>query len=178
MPKATRSDNWGFPRWSSYGKSREAEQVRICDRHGCNERGDCPAPKSPNSPERWYFCEKHAAEYNRGWDYFEGLDKEERAQRERAERRDANAYQEAKHYSWMGSGDGSRSQDEMLALEVFDLTADVDFATVKKAWRDLAKKYHPDTNPGDEEAAKKFQAAQAAYDVLRIAEERRVWKPS
>ncbi len=177
MPKAKRSDNWGFPRWGSYESSREAEQVKICDRHGCNEAGNCPAPKSPNSPDRWYFCEKHAAEYNRGWDYFEGLDKEERAKREADEQRDANAYQEAKHYSWMGSGDGSRSRDEMTALEIFDLTPDVDFEAVKKAWRAMAKEYHPDVNPGDEEAAKKFQAAQAAFDVLKIAEERRVWKP-
>ncbi|GAB5486552.1 MAG: J domain-containing protein [Parasphingorhabdus sp.] len=178
MPKAKRSDNWGFPRWGSYESSRETQQVKICDRHGCDDAGKCPAPKSPNSPERWYFCEKHAAEYNRGWDYFEGLDKEERKKREHDEQRDANAYQEAKHYSWMGSGDGSRSQDEMLALEVFDLTSDCDFDAVKKAWRSMAKEYHPDTNPGNEEAAKKFQAAQAAYDVLKIAEERRVWKPT
>ena len=41
----------------------------------------------------------------------------------------------------------------------------------------MAKEFHPDVNPGDEEAAKKFQAAQAAFDVLKVAEERRVWKP-
>ena len=55
MPKARRSDDWGFPRWRPYGGSREATNVRICDRHGCEEPGDCPAPKAPNSPERWYF---------------------------------------------------------------------------------------------------------------------------
>ena len=77
----------------------------------------------------------------------------------------------------MGSGDGSRSRDEMTALEIFDLTPDVEFESVKKAWRSMAKEYHPDVNPGDEEAAKKFQTAQAAFDVLRVAEERRVWKP-
>lgn len=101
MPKAKRSDNWGFPRWGSYESSREAEKVKLCDRHGCNEVGNCPAPKSPNSPEKWYFCQTHTAEYNRGWNYFEGLDKEERKKREADEQRDANAYQEAKHYRWM-----------------------------------------------------------------------------
>ena len=74
MPKATRSNDWGFPRWRGYGSAREATTVRLCDRHGCEEPGDCPAPKSPNSPDRWYFCQAHAAEYNKGWDYFEGLD--------------------------------------------------------------------------------------------------------
>ena len=53
--------------------------MRLCDRHGCNDPGNCPAPKSPNSPDRWYFCQKHAAEYNAGWDYFAGLDAEDEA---------------------------------------------------------------------------------------------------
>ena len=75
MAKARRSNDWGFPRWRGYGSSRETTTVRLCDRHGCEEPGDCPAPKAPNSPERWMFCQKHAAEYNRKWDYFEGLDK-------------------------------------------------------------------------------------------------------
>jgi DnaJ-class molecular chaperone len=35
---------------------------------------------------------------------------------------------------------------------------------------------HPDVKPGDAEAAKAFQGLQAAYEVLRSAEERRTWK--
>ena len=69
--------------------SREAEAVRLCDRHGCDEPGDRPAPKSPNSPERWYFCVAHAAEYNRNWNYFEGLSAEDAAAREADEQRKA-----------------------------------------------------------------------------------------
>lgn len=37
---------------------------------------------------------------------------------------------------------------------------------IKKAFRSLAKKYHPDTNNGNEEAAKKFQEINEAYSVL------------
>lgn len=37
---------------------------------------------------------------------------------------------------------------------------------IKKAFRGLAKKYHPDTNNGNEEAAKKFQEINEAYSVL------------
>ena len=79
MARQRRSDDWGFPRWRSYGSTRQAEAVRLCDRHGCDLPGDRPAPKSPNSPDRWYFCEAHAAEYNRNWNYFEGLTAEEAA---------------------------------------------------------------------------------------------------
>ena len=174
MAKAGRSNDWGFPRWRSYGGERAAEQVRLCDRHGCNERGDRPAPKSPNNPDRWYFCEAHAAEYNRGWNYFEGLTAEAAAEREASERRDAGGFAEASHYGWSGPGDGTRSRDEMRALDVLELDSDADFAAIKAAHRRLAKASHPDLTGNDAVAAKRFQAVQAAYDVLRRAEERKV----
>lgn len=170
---SSRSYDWGFPRWRGYGTSREATEVRLCDRHGCDRPGDRPAPKSPNSPERWYFCEEHAAEYNRGWNYFEGLSAEDAAKREADERRDASGFAESQHYGWGGSGDGSRSRDEMRALDILDVEVDADFETIKAAWRRLAKANHPDVNPGDAAAAERFQAVQAAFDVLRRAEERR-----
>jgi hypothetical protein len=171
--KAGRSNDWGFPRWRGYGSAREAQQVRLCDRHGCTEPGDRPAPKSPNSPDRWYFCLAHATEYNRGWNYFEGLTAEAAAEREAEERRDASGYREAKHYGWGGPGDGTRSRDEMRALDVLELESDADFTAIKSAHRRLAKANHPDLKPGDAEAASRFQAVQTAYEVLRKAEERR-----
>jgi hypothetical protein len=134
--------------------------------------------KSPNSPERWYFCQVHAGEYNRGWNYFEGLSAEEAAQREASESRTASGYANASHYAWGGPGDGSRSRDEMRALEALELDSDADFDAVKAAWRRLAKANHPDVRPGDADAAVRFQAVQAAYEVLRTAEERREWRPS
>jgi hypothetical protein len=176
MSRARRSNDWGFPRWRGYDASREATTVRLCDRHGCEEKGDCPAPKAPNSPDRWYFCQRHAAEYNSKWDYFEGLEKAERAERARAERAESAGYAEASHYGWAGSGDGSRSADEMRALELLGLEADAEFETIKKAYRQRAKQVHPDVKPGDEEAAREFQALQVAYDVLRAGEERRTWR--
>ena len=72
-----------------------------------------------------------------------------------------------------GPGDGSRSRDEMRALDALDLDSDADFAAVKAAHRRLVKETHPDANPGDAEAAKRFKQVQAAYDVLRKAEERK-----
>jgi hypothetical protein len=173
VSKAGRSNDWGFPRWRGYGSSRQAEQVRLCDRHGCNEPGDRPAPKSPNSPDRWYFCEAHAAEYNRNWNYFEGLTAEQAAEREADERRDAGGYRESQHHGWGGPGDGTRSRDEMRALDVLELETDADFAAIKAAHRRLAKANHPDLKPGDTEAATRFQAVQTAYEVLRRSEERR-----
>ena len=47
------------------------------------------------------------------------------------------------------------------------------FEEAKAAWRRLAKANHPDVKPGDAEAAERFRRIQAAWDVLRHAEERR-----
>jgi len=177
MARAGRRNDWGFPRWGGYGSERAAQSVRLCDRHGCDRPGDCPAPKSPNSRERWYFCQEHAAEYNKGWDYFQGLDDEERARREADEQRTASGFKGSSFFGWGGSGDGTRTRDEMRALEMLELDVDADFEAVRKSWRRLAKEYHPDAKPNDKDAALKFQAIQAAYDVLRAAEERRNGKP-
>jgi len=176
MSRPRRTTDWGFPRWRGYEGAREAAKVRLCDRHGCSDPGICPAPKSPNSPDRWMFCQRHAAEYNAGWDYFAGLDAEEAKQREAEERQTHEGYQESAHYGWATSGDGTRSRDELRALDLLGLGPDAEFDEVRKAWRSKAKEVHPDVRPGDEAAAKAFQALQLAYEVLRAAEERCEWK--
>jgi molecular chaperone DnaJ len=57
--------------------------------------------------------------------------------------------------------------------EVLGVDRNADEATIKKAYRGLAKKYHPDMNPGDKEAEKKFKEASEAYAVLSDADKRR-----
>ena len=174
MAKQKRSDDWGFPRWRPYGtKGRDAARIRLCDREGCDAVGDRPAPKAPHSTDRWYFCEPHAAEYNRNWNYFAGLDPEEAAKRAAEEERDSAGFRQSAQWKWAGPGDGSRSRDELRALDALELEVDADFEAVKASYRRLAKANHPDLRPGDADAAKKFQQVQAAYDVLRKAEERR-----
>lgn len=57
--------------------------------------------------------------------------------------------------------------------EVLGVEKNADDAAIKKAYRVLAKKYHPDMNPGDAEAEKKFKEASEAYAVLSDADKRR-----
>lgn len=63
--------------------------------------------------------------------------------------------------------------DKRDYYEVLGVSKDADDAAIKKAYRQLAKKYHPDTNPGDKEAEAKFKEASEAYAVLSDAEKRR-----
>lgn len=57
--------------------------------------------------------------------------------------------------------------------EVLGVDRNADSDTIKKAYRKLAKKYHPDMNPGDKEAEAKFKEASEAYAVLSDDEKRR-----
>ncbi len=56
--------------------------------------------------------------------------------------------------------------------EVLGVSKDADESTIKKAYLKLAKKYHPDMNPGDKEAEAKFKEANEAYSVLSDAEKK------
>ena len=57
--------------------------------------------------------------------------------------------------------------------EVLGVDKSADDATLKKAYRKLAKKYHPDVNPGDKEAEAKFKEATEAYTILSDPEKRK-----
>ena len=59
--------------------------------------------------------------------------------------------------------------DKRDYYEVLGVSRDADDATIKKAYRKLAKKYHPDINPGDKEAEAKFKEASEAYAVLSLS---------
>ena len=62
--------------------------------------------------------------------------------------------------------------DKRDYYEVLGVDKNADDAAIKKAYRVLAKKYHPDTNPGDKEAEAKFKEASEAYAVLSDSEKR------
>ena len=55
------------------------------------------------------------------------------------------------------------------------LGRDASQADIDKAYAKLARKYHPDVNPEDKTAKKKFQAVQAAYDVLKDPSKRELY---
>lgn len=59
--------------------------------------------------------------------------------------------------------------------EVLGIARDADAGTIKKAYRKLAKKYHPDINPGDKAAEQKFKEATDAYNVLSDPEKRKLY---
>ena len=62
--------------------------------------------------------------------------------------------------------------DKRDYYEILGVDKGADEATLKKAYRSLAKKYHPDLHPGDKEAEKNFKEVNEAYDVLSDSDKR------
>lgn len=54
--------------------------------------------------------------------------------------------------------------------KILGVSRDASDEEIKRAYRQLAKKYHPDRNPGDAEAAKKMQQVNAAYEQIKNPE--------
>ncbi len=61
----------------------------------------------------------------------------------------------------------------MNYYQILGLQRDVSQEEIKKAYRRIAKQYHPDSNPGNREAEKKFKEASEAYEVLGNEEKRK-----
>jgi hypothetical protein len=141
----------------------------------CNEVGDRPAPKAPNSNDRWYFCEAHAAEYNKNWNYFAGL-----SPRKPPARCEKNPALRPFASPLNGNGQGlatGRAAVTKCGRSMFWSSTRCRVQGRESAYRRLAKEHHPDTNAGNKEAADKFQKVQAAYEVLRRAKSARTARP-
>src|SRR5690349_24672850 len=59
--------------------------------------------------------------------------------------------------------------------EVLGVNRDASEEDIKKSYRKLAMKYHPDRNPDSKDAEEKFKEAKEAYEVLSEAEKRRAY---
>lgn len=59
--------------------------------------------------------------------------------------------------------------------QILGVNRNASAAEITKAYRDSARKYHPDMNPDDKTAKEKFQKVQQAYDVLNDAEKRELY---
>ena len=57
--------------------------------------------------------------------------------------------------------------------KILEVSENADILKIKKQYRKLAMKYHPDRNAGDERAAKKFREITEAYEVLSNEEKRK-----
>ena len=64
---------------------------------------------------------------------------------------------------------------DLSYYEILEVSQNADKTTIKKAYRAMAKKYHPDKNPGDKEAEHKFKLCNEAYQCLSDDQQRSIY---
>lgn len=167
---------------------------RPCAHPGCTEAGEYRAPlhrpgsafASPSAPPEWqYFCLAHVRAFNASWNWFEGMTAEEiwQAQspyprwereveglaRHADPRRPAARLDDPLGVLRWRTGERAPARlpaADRRALELLGLTETATAADVKRRYRALVRRYHPDSNGGDRRHEGRLQAVRDAHDQL------------
>jgi hypothetical protein len=148
--------------------------------------------------QHYWFCQPHAAEYNRSWDFFAGMS-EAQVQEAQAARAhgDRPTWQfKASRFSREAASIAAKSGEgmadplgvlgarkkrqheapvrhlgklERMALIELDLAEEVDGPTIRARYTELVKRCHPDANGGDRSAETRLQKVIKAYKTLQKA---------
>lgn len=161
--------------------------IKLCEHPGCKKPGTCRAPKTRELKEYWHFCQEHAAEYNKNWNYYDGMtDAEMEAD---WESRVFGAPLKEPHKTHMNADDYVKFINQFLsgrdtfdrtpapkralpspvitALKIFDLPVTASWSDISARFRALAKQYHPDTAHNKADATIKFTQISNAYELLK-----------
>ena len=185
------------PNSPEYEDFKQRPQAHKCDMPECHQEAGFRAPKDRNLKEYYNFCEIHIREYNSAWNYFSDMSEEEQAAHMRAEfyghrptwKYGVNAddmdelYRKARE-TYTGEKEDPLNSEryrktseriiaentpETEALKIMDLSPPLTLQGIKKRYKELAKKFHPDFNPGDKEAEEKLKEVNMAYTILKMA---------
>lgn len=162
-----------------------------CAHHGCRLSGEHRAPISPDRPNEYqYFCLEHVKAFNKSWDFFREKDTDEimAFQKEaitghrptwktRPDAAGAKRFTtenlESAFARFMDEGGFAPTPraaplkpKDRRALEQLDLEHPCDISTLKKQYKKLARRYHPDRNPDDKAAEERFKEITASYRHL------------
>ena len=164
---------------------------RKCDCPDCHEKGEYRAPKDKNLKEYFWFCLKHVQEYNAKWNYYAGETDAEPEEEVKQRMHFKKGYRSKVRYQFgydlweeaeffdsgyksKFSSGGEYSRDgiyftieERNHIKVLEMDVkDINPTSLKKQYKLMAKKYHPDINKDDENAEEKFKQISSAYKAL------------
>jgi len=172
------------PRTRKYFAPQTDDTERRCDHEGCTKAGIYRAPKDKRLKEYYWFCLEHVQEYNAKWNYADAEDetdmKKEQAKMHFNGGRSKIKYQYgyrfkdafgffneyAEEFSAAAPETFFTAEErrwiKIMELDFNELTVE----NLKKQYKKLVKKYHPDVNRGDKEAEEKFKQLTNAYSAL------------
>lgn len=164
----------------------EAAATRACAHGDCASAGEYPAPKSPEKLRDYqWFCLDHVREFNKRWNYCKDMTPEEIEKvvrfdtiwnRETRPMRDWAARKsrlfEAAWRARTGAEETRKPEKPKMlgelgeALALFELTLPFELPDLRRKYRALVKKYHPDANGGDKKAEDKLKDITQGYAFL------------
>lgn len=173
---------------------------KTCDMPQCNQEGDFRAPRDRSLSNHYHFCQKHITEYNRAWNFFDGMNPKEVEEhvtqafygdRPTWKYREFTTMEEmlfTKMDDMYGESDddtkGKKDKDhheritdnpfiqgtpEMDAIIIMGLEPPLTLDEIKKEYKILAKKYHPDHNKNDPASEELLKQVNMAYTILKAA---------
>ncbi len=173
----------------------------ICDNKDCYEEGEFRAPKSRlidrgGRDDYYWFCLKHIREFNKSWNFFEGMSDGEvlkykdeditghrptwklgtRTGGSKKEFKYDDPFDFRQETGENNSGQNNNNKqsnksftqdaEEREALATLNLKSGSSLKDIKKRHKELAKKYHPDTRGGDKQAEEILKTINQAYTHL------------
>ena len=176
-----------------YKKRQKEVPFRPCDYPGCPENGQFRAPKDRNLNSYYWFCLKHVTEYNKNWDFYQGLSGDEIEQhiqndmtwqrptwklgqnqtfrRMTENLHDSFGFFNEEELGMSGKYNPPRTPDKTdkklaAAIKFLEVSFPLNLTEVKKQFKKLAKKYHPDANGGDNKNEALFKELLDHYRYL------------
>ncbi len=178
-----------------FDEGKPKATIHACEIAGCRESGEFRAPKDRSLAEYYRFCKAHVADYNRAWNFFDGMndkdiqdhmyeslfgnrptwkftgniDMEDELRRQAGDFYGDAAKAREKKKEEKRNRQIATATPEGAAMEIMGLSAPITLDEIKFAYKALAKKWHPDVNKNDPEAEEKLKDINMAYTVLRLA---------
>lgn len=178
-----------------FDENKVKPKTKPCGIQGCMESGDFRAPKDRSLDEYYHFCAKHVGDYNRAWNFFDGMsdaDVQDQVYKSMFGDRptwkftgdiDLEGEIHRQANSFYGDAEKVRKKKkeekknrniatntpEGEALEIMGLTAPITLEEIKVTYKQLAKKHHPDLNRNCPDSEERLKNINMSYTVLRLA---------
>ena len=172
----------------------KAAKTRTCEHKGCDLAGEYPAPKRKGNGRHW-FCQRHAAEYNRSFNFFDGMTEAEAASFAEKAR---HGFQQTWRFGtgpmgksaaaahdprrWKGreffndseatearEAARERTTLQTRALNELDLESDATPEAIRARYAEYVRRFHPDSNGGDRSSEHKLARVIRAGKTLKAA---------
>lgn len=165
-------------------EEKKKQTAQSCEMDGCKEAGEYKAPKSRGRLHEYqWLCLDHVRDYNKAWDYFKGMQPEEieafrydallghrptwkTNQRTTPSKKDI--WEALRRFGFTEAAPKPSLPKKLLqALAAMQLEHPTTVKEVKKSYKALVKRYHPDKTGGSAKDTERFRSITEAYHYLQ-----------